>query len=60
MPTRGGQQAKLARLLGLPLMPHQRQILDVAGEIMPSGLPAYRTVVVTVPRQSGKTTLVLG
>jgi hypothetical protein len=41
-------------------MPWQRQVADVAGEIDPtSGLPAYREVRVTVPRQSGKTTLVL-
>jgi hypothetical protein len=41
-------------------MPWQRQVADVAGEIDPdTGLPAYREVVVTVPRQSGKTTLFL-
>lgn len=41
-------------------MPWQSYIADVAGEIDPeSGLPAYREVVVTVPRQSGKTTLFL-
>lgn len=41
-------------------MPHQRLIADVACEIDPdTGLPAYREVVVTVPRQSGKTTLFL-
>lgn len=31
----------------------------VAGERLPNGLPAYREVFVTVPRQSGKTTLFL-
>lgn len=41
-------------------MPWQRQVLDVALEVDPStGQPAYREVVLTVPRQSGKTTLVL-
>lgn len=41
-------------------MPWQRQVALVGGEIDPdSGLPAYRNVVVTVPRQNGKTTLVL-
>jgi len=42
-------------------MPWQRTIADVGLELDPdTGLPAYREVVVTVPRQSGKTTLVLG
>jgi hypothetical protein len=41
-------------------MPWQKYVADVAGEIDPeTGLPAYREVVVTVPRQSGKTTLFL-
>lgn len=41
-------------------MPWQEQVALVGGELDPeSGLPAYREVVITVPRQSGKTTLVL-
>ena len=41
-------------------MPWQEQVALVGGEIDPdTGLPAYREVVVTVPRQSGKTTLTL-
>lgn len=40
-------------------MPWQRFVADVGCELLPSGLPAYREVVVTVPRQSGKTTLFL-
>jgi hypothetical protein len=41
-------------------MPWQRLVADVAGEVEPStGLPAYREVRVTVPRQSGKTSLIL-
>ena len=41
-------------------MPWQQLVADVASELDPeSGLPAFREVVVTVPRQSGKTTLVL-
>ena len=59
-PTYGGRVAKLAQALGLPLMPWQKQIANVAFEIMPdTGRPAYRVVRVAVPRQSGKTTLVL-
>lgn len=47
-------------MLGKGLMPWQRHVLDVALEIDPeTGLPAYREVVLTVPRQSGKTTSVL-
>ena len=56
----GWRIAKVAELLGTPFMPWQREVADVLGEIDPdTGLPAYREVVVTVPRQSGKTTLVL-
>lgn len=41
-------------------MPWQQLVADVGGEIDPeTGLPAYREVVVTVPRQNGKTHLVL-
>lgn len=45
----------------MPLMEWQRMVADVGGEIDPhTGLPAYREVIFTVPRQSGKTTLILG
>jgi hypothetical protein len=41
-------------------MPWQRQVVDVALEIDPvSGRLVHREVVVTVPRQAGKTTLLL-
>jgi len=49
--------ANLARLVGRPLMPWQRHVADVALEVGPDGRFAYRTVIVTVPRQSGKTTV---
>jgi hypothetical protein len=53
--------AAVSTRLGFPFMPWQRQVADVAGEIEPeTGLPAYREVRVTVPRQSGKTSLTLG
>jgi hypothetical protein len=48
----------VARAIGTPLMPWQRQVVDVAGEHV-DGIPCYREVVFTVPRQSGKTTLIL-
>jgi len=40
-------------------MPWQQQVADVVGELLPNGLPAFREIIVTVPRQQGKTTLVL-
>jgi hypothetical protein len=52
--------AAVAEKLGQPFMPWQALVADVGGEIDPStGLPAYREVRVTVPRQSGKTSLFL-
>lgn len=58
--TFGHRLAKVADLLGQPMMPWQRFVADVACEIDPAtGLPAYREVFVTIPRQSGKTALFL-
>jgi len=58
-PTLGHRVAFAAKMLGTPLMPHQRRIADVALELDDprTGRPAHTTVVVTVPRQSGKTAL---
>ena len=47
----------VATFLGWPLLPWQRQVADVASEYRPGGGWVYPTVIVTVPRQSGKTTL---
>lgn len=58
--TYGDDVAAMAELVGLTLMPWQRDVIDVALEIDPAtGLLAYRDVRITVPRQSGKSTLVL-
>jgi hypothetical protein len=58
--TLGGAVAAGAEQLGTPFMPWQRQVADVAMEVDPAtGLLAYREVVLTTPRQSGKTTLEL-
>ncbi|MCP4960211.1 MAG: hypothetical protein GY925_13200 [Actinomycetia bacterium] len=46
-------------MLGTPPMPWQQYLLDVAYEVCADGRQAYREVVVTVPRQQGKTTVVL-
>ena len=58
--TFGPELAAVGVKLGQPFMPWQGYVADVGGEIdLTTGLPAYREVIVTVPRQSGKTTLVL-
>lgn len=53
----GARVAVVAEALGTPLMPWQRRVADVATERLPDGRYRYPVVVVTVPRQSGKTTL---
>jgi phage terminase large subunit-like protein len=57
-PSDGKRIAALAKALGKPLMPWQQQVVDVATEHEPDGTYRYEMVLVTVPRQSGKTTLV--
>lgn len=47
----------MADALGWPLMPWQSDVVDVANEVDTDGRFVYSTVIVTVPRQSGKTTL---
>lgn len=59
-PTLGHAVAEVARRLGKPLMPWQRYVADVALEVDPiTGRLAYDEVGLTVPRQSGKSTLIL-
>lgn len=43
--------------MGKPLMPWQRYMADVALEVDDEGQFFYKLVIVTVPRQSGKTTV---
>ena len=58
-PTLGGRLAAVARMMGTPLIPWQRYVADVACEIDPStGSFRYDTVVVSTPRQCGKSALV--
>lgn len=58
-PTYGDQVGDVARRLGTPLMPWQQYAADVAYEINPdTGRLKYDEVVLTIMRQSGKTTLV--
>ena len=62
--TRGHEIAAIAQLLGTPLLPWQRLVADIGTEMIvdrKTGLiiPAYREICITIPRQSGKTTLTL-
>lgn len=49
----------MAERFGYKLMAWQRMVLEVACEVDENGIFVYREVVITVPRQSGKTTLIL-
>ena len=55
--TIGRRIANVAAMLGKPGMPWQREVWDVAGELDAFGNLVYEIVIVTVPRQSGKTTM---
>ena len=57
--TLGAAAANVAEALGKSLMPWQQQVLDTALEVDDDGKFVYRQVILTVPRQSGKTTLLL-
>jgi hypothetical protein len=57
-PTHGRRLAKVAAAKGRPFMPWQRLAADVSHEYDPAtGFYRYSVIVVTVPRQSGKTDL---
>jgi phage terminase large subunit-like protein len=55
----GRAAARVAKVLGQRLMPWQRQVVDTALEVGLDGRLVYRDVVLTVPRQQGKSYLVL-
>jgi phage terminase large subunit-like protein len=56
--TLGPQVASVAKRIGLDLLPWQRLVLSVALE-QARGRMAYRDCLISVPRQSGKSTLTL-
>ena len=56
--TLGVAASKIASELGKPLLPWQQHVMDVALEVE-DGRFVYREVIVGVPRQQGKTTLIL-
>lgn len=59
-PTLGRLQGRFAQVwLGHSLMPWQQYVADVSGELTPEGRPRYKLVVVTVPRQAGKSHLAM-
>lgn len=59
--TEGEEIARLQRLMGKELMPWQRLVIDIATEYKLGSFGEriyhYSKVLITVPRQSGKTTL---
>lgn len=60
--TQGPACAAVSAGLGRPFMPWQRQVADTGLEMIPAAKPGtwryrYRLVIVTVPRQAGKTAL---
>lgn len=60
-PTYGRAVARVMARLGMPPMPAQRYAVDVAMEVDPATRAlAYRDITILKPRQSGKTTVILG
>lgn len=55
--THGPKVAAIAAEMGQPLLPWQRYVVDVALEVDANGVFFYSTILVTVQRQAGKTTL---
>jgi phage terminase large subunit-like protein len=58
-PTLGPAVGEVSRRLLRPLMPWQQHVIDVALELDEDGSYHYDELVLTVPRQSGKTSLVM-
>lgn len=56
--TDGHQVRAVARALGTPLIPWQSYAADICGERRADGSYEYQVVIITVPRQTGKTTLI--
>lgn len=53
----GYELIDFADTIGWPLKPWQRWLAIAAGELLPDGRPRFRTVLVIVARQNGKTVL---
>lgn len=59
-PTLGPAICRTMELLGFTPMPWQEWTADVIGELRPDGRPRWPMVIVSVPRQSGKSALMMG
>lgn len=62
LPTKGAsswapQIRTAAKRIGVPLMPWQGKAARLIGELDPDGYPRWDLVIISVPRQSGKTTI---
>ena len=57
--SRGREVVGVMRVLGQEPMPYQREIFDTAFEVDAFGQLWYREIVIILPRQSGKTTIVI-
>jgi hypothetical protein len=57
--TLGPEVGKIAVKLGMPLMPWQQHVADVAYEVGDDGHLFYGEIDITVPRQEGKTALAM-
>lgn len=57
--TRGKEVVGVMRVLGQEPMPWQREIFDTAFEVDSFGMLWYREIVIIIPRQSGKTTIII-
>jgi hypothetical protein len=44
-------------LMGQPFMPHQREVAQLSTERLSTGRRAYTTIIVSLPRQAGKTSV---
>lgn len=56
--TDGDTVALYADLLGMPLLPWQKYVADVAGELDENGTYYYDTIILSTPRQCGKSALI--
>jgi hypothetical protein len=54
-----GPATKLARVLGIELMPWQTDVIELFTELGDAGIYAYSDTTLVVPRQNGKSTLLL-
>lgn len=58
--TQGPAIAKVMHSLGTEPMPWQHEAADLIGEMTPDGHRRWPLVIISVPRQSGKTTTTMG